>query len=50
MVGMLELSEQEFLKAMINMPRALMAKASHMQEQTDNVNRNKNSTKNEMNC
>lgn len=33
MVGMLELSDQEFLKAMIDMPRALMEKVYNIQEQ-----------------
>lgn len=45
MAGMLELSEQDFSKTMINTLRDLMEKVAYMQEQMDNVKRERKSKK-----
>ena len=45
MIGMLELSDQEFKTTMIAMLRALMGKVDNIQEQMDNKQREGNSLK-----
>lgn len=43
--GRFEQSDQEFLKTMINMLKALIEKVGSMQEQMDNISRDENSKK-----